>query len=93
MDWSTFFPAITEPESEQFLTEVGDIQGEAKPVKKITKAVTVADIGCGFGGLLVALATKLPDELILGPSAPSPSDHPSILYPNHFLFCPFRRPR
>ncbi|KAF7185084.1 tRNA (guanine-N(7)-)-methyltransferase [Pseudocercospora fuligena] len=31
-----------------------------------TKQVTVADIGCGFGGLLFALAPKLPDHLILG---------------------------
>lgn len=30
------------------------------------KQVTVADIGCGFGGLLVVLAPMLPDELILG---------------------------
>ena len=28
--------------------------------------VDVADIGCGFGGLLVALAPKLPESLILG---------------------------
>lgn len=30
------------------------------------KEVEVADIGCGFGGLLFALAPKLPDTLILG---------------------------
>lgn len=28
--------------------------------------VTVADIGCGFGGLLIALSPALPDKLILG---------------------------
>lgn len=28
--------------------------------------VEIADIGCGFGGLLVALAPKLPHALILG---------------------------
>lgn len=37
--------------------------------KRLSKRVTVADVGCGFGGLLVALSTILPDELILGGSA------------------------
>lgn len=35
-------------------------------VKKLVKDVDVADIGCGFGGLLVALAPILPDSLLLG---------------------------
>jgi tRNA (guanine-N7-)-methyltransferase len=30
------------------------------------KKVTVADIGCGFGGLMFALAPLFPDQLILG---------------------------
>lgn len=30
------------------------------------KKVTVADIGCGFGGLLTGLSPALPDKLILG---------------------------
>jgi len=34
--------------------------------RKINKNVEVADIGCGFGGLLVALAPQMPDTLILG---------------------------
>lgn len=38
----------------------------APPPAKSTKQVTVADIGCGFGGLIVELATKLPDALMLG---------------------------
>ena len=33
---------------------------------KMTKQVEVADIGCGFGGLLFALAPKLPNTLLLG---------------------------
>ncbi len=41
--------------------------------KQISKAVEVADIGCGFGGLLMALAPVMPETLILGrPTAPSP---------------------
>jgi tRNA (guanine-N7-)-methyltransferase len=34
--------------------------------KRISKQVEIADIGCGFGGLLVALAPLMPDTLILG---------------------------
>src|SRR5579871_1247997 len=30
------------------------------------KNVTIADIGCGFGGLLFALAPLFPDQLLLG---------------------------
>ncbi|QLG73982.1 hypothetical protein HG535_0F04940 [Zygotorulaspora mrakii] len=32
----------------------------------MTKKVTVADIGCGFGGLMVDLSPEFPDDLILG---------------------------
>lgn len=31
-----------------------------------TKKVTIADIGCGFGGLLMALSPEFPDKCILG---------------------------
>jgi tRNA G46 methylase TrmB len=34
--------------------------------RALTKQVEVADIGCGFGGLLMALAPKFPDVLMLG---------------------------
>lgn len=34
--------------------------------KRLTKDVEVADIGCGFGGLLVALSPAMPDTLCLG---------------------------
>ncbi|AMD22954.1 HHR185Wp [Eremothecium sinecaudum] len=37
-----------------------------KDTKQMTKDVTIADIGCGFGGLLVDLATAFPDKLALG---------------------------
>lgn len=30
------------------------------------KKVTIADIGCGFGGLMFSLAPLFPDQLILG---------------------------
>lgn len=54
MDWSPYYPAFVAPDTQD------------RPVKPLTKPVTVADIGCGFGGLLVALSPLLPDELILG---------------------------
>lgn len=34
--------------------------------KTASPKVEIADIGCGFGGLLVSLATEFPDKLILG---------------------------
>lgn len=33
---------------------------------KVDRAVEVADIGCGFGGLLFALAPTMPETLLLG---------------------------
>ena len=56
MDWSSHYPAFIDHD-----TPVQE--GAPRP---LTKPVTIADIGCGFGGLLVALSPLLPDELILG---------------------------
>jgi len=36
------------------------------PAAGTTKRVEVADVGCGFGGLLFALAPLMPDTLVLG---------------------------
>lgn len=55
---------IAKEEDEKEEEEEEDKALKAKPI--MTKAVTVADIGCGFGGLLVALSPLLPDDLILG---------------------------
>ena len=52
--------AISQP-TESGLTDAVDILP-----RRLTKDVEVVDIGCGFGGLLVALAPVLPDTLILG---------------------------
>lgn len=59
MNWSTYYPAYATVQSAGITPKEGD-------AKSITKDVEVADIGCGFGGLLVALAPKLPDTLLLG---------------------------
>ena len=66
MDWSSYYPAfVTTPEENQAnpRTDIDIDMGRARPLKK---NVEVADIGCGFGGLLVALAPVLPDTLLLG---------------------------
>lgn len=71
MDWSQYYPA--------YMEKSGDTQSETKTENEpaansdteatmptMTKRVEVADIGCGFGGLLFALAPMMPETLILG---------------------------
>jgi tRNA (guanine-N7-)-methyltransferase len=55
MDWSKHYPAFIEGPAD-----------DTAPRRTISKQVSVADIGCGFGGLLFALSPKIPDSLILG---------------------------
>ncbi|EME87458.1 uncharacterized protein MYCFIDRAFT_75311 [Pseudocercospora fijiensis CIRAD86] len=55
MDWSKHYPEFATTNNSQ-----------QHPSTETTKKVTVADIGCGFGGLLFALSPKLPNHLILG---------------------------
>jgi tRNA (guanine-N7-)-methyltransferase len=55
MEWGSLYPAFVVPES--------DSTGHPSC---ISQDVTVADIGCGFGGLLVSLSPMLSNELILG---------------------------
>lgn len=92
MDWAEHFPAyiVTDPaeqdqeqEPEEGKAEV--VMMKKKERKRLSKRVTVADIGCGFGGLLVALSTILPDELILGGRA---SFLPRLKLPSSFFFPP-----
>jgi tRNA (guanine-N7-)-methyltransferase len=45
--------------------ELRDSTGAALPMP-LSKDIEIADIGCGFGGLLMALSPELPDTLILG---------------------------
>jgi tRNA G46 methylase TrmB len=68
MDWSTYYPAFValQPSAQQdTYTSTAPEEG-IQSIPKLVKDVEVADIGCGFGGLLVALAPKLPDKLLLG---------------------------
>lgn len=57
MDWSQHYPA--------FIAS-GQDPNPSSNFPQMSKQVTVADIGCGFGGLLFALSPKLPTSLILG---------------------------
>ncbi|KAK4190748.1 putative tRNA methyltransferase [Podospora australis] len=74
MDWSTLYPDYVVQDDEPEAAP-GAAEGEANqetttpaPVrpKRLTQDVEVADIGCGFGGLLVALAPVMPETLVLG---------------------------
>ncbi|KAG8233501.1 hypothetical protein J437_LFUL011662 [Ladona fulva] len=53
MNWSKLYPKYFSPEKPY-----------AEPEK--TKMVEFADIGCGYGGLLVTLSAMYPDTLMLG---------------------------
>jgi tRNA G46 methylase TrmB len=68
MDWSTYYPAFVAPEqsAQQGADTITAPEDGAPSIPKIVKDVEVADIGCGYGGLLVALAPKLPEKLLLG---------------------------
>ena len=62
MDWSDHYPAYKAAEAEDHQSKNANVED----IPRISKQVEVADIGCGFGGLLFALAPKLPDTLVLG---------------------------
>ena len=65
MDWSPYYPAYTATDSETSTARQLGEEQELRP-SPLTKDVEVADIGCGFGGLLIALGPKLPHTLLLG---------------------------
>lgn len=71
MNWATYYPAYAVKGQAQQTSEALDESSladeeEQRKAKAISKHVEIADIGCGFGGLLFALAPKFPDALILG---------------------------
>lgn len=71
MDWASLYPAYAkhqkQPTEGETASESHDVSvEEQRKLNEVTKNVEIADIGCGFGGLLFALAPKFPDTLILG---------------------------
>jgi tRNA (guanine-N7-)-methyltransferase len=89
MNWAGLYPAyaVKNCEENEEEKDSGDkmeteeenyvkmSEEEQRQARAITKNVEIADIGCGFGGLLFALAPRFPDTLILGnfiSSNPSP---------------------
>ena len=58
MDWSTHYPTYFSAPSDG----LADVPQHSQPQKE----VEWADVGCGFGGLLMALAPQFPDTLMLG---------------------------
>jgi tRNA (guanine-N7-)-methyltransferase len=67
MDWSQHYPAyVATTEEGQSSSESNQALTTTSAFPKMSQQVEVADIGCGFGGLLFALAPKLPNTLLLG---------------------------
>lgn len=66
MDWSTYYPAFVADAEEGQTGSKSEMDTGVSRVRTLRRDVEVADIGCGFGGLLVALAPVLPDTLLLG---------------------------
>ena len=72
MDWSDYFPAyFSKKRKLEDAVENNEVVAEEPPphdttVPLDTKKVEIADIGCGFGGLLISLAPTFPETLILG---------------------------
>lgn len=70
MDWSTYYPAFVVPKEPVSVNASAETCVPDNTIRQLVKDVEVADIGCGFGGLLVALAPMLPDSLLLGKTCP-----------------------
>ncbi|KAG9305960.1 hypothetical protein G9A89_016613 [Geosiphon pyriformis] len=78
MDWTTFYPkyfnltALANSSSASNTNRLPNFADEAKLLEsrsfheRIQPKVEFADLGCGYGGLLVALSTLYPDTLMLG---------------------------
>jgi len=82
MDWSIYYPAYAVRNEKEQRKEDG-AEGESHDqdhapsptAKAISQPVEIADIGCGYGGLLFALAPKFPNTLILGLPSSTPSSY------------------
>ena len=75
MNWAILYPAYAVKQASGSGKEVRAAIDESRAIdqareqlesRAITQDVEIADIGCGFGGLLFALATTFPHTLSLG---------------------------
>ncbi|KIV95068.1 tRNA (guanine-N(7)-)-methyltransferase [Exophiala mesophila] len=67
MDWSTHYPDFVKLDNNDDDDNDGnDTALQSRRNMSLTQNIEIADIGCGFGGLLVALSPAFPDTLILG---------------------------
>ncbi|KAK5115973.1 tRNA (guanine-N(7)-)-methyltransferase (tRNA(m7G46)-methyltransferase) [Meristemomyces frigidus] len=72
MNWSTHYPAFVAttatpasiPEADDRAARTEDANEYGHPT--LTQPISIADIGCGYGGLLFALAPLHPSTLLLG---------------------------
>ena len=71
MDWASLYPAYAVKDEEEKGDAESPEQTHSHSVKAISKPVEIADIGCGFGGLLFALAPELSDTLLIGEICPA----------------------
>ncbi|XP_050019845.1 tRNA (guanine-N(7)-)-methyltransferase isoform X1 [Alexandromys fortis] len=62
MDWSELYPEFFAP----LIQNKSHDDAKDEKEKQARAQVEFADIGCGYGGLLVALSPLFPDTLILG---------------------------
>jgi len=62
MDWSKNYP-------KHFVPKDPEAAAASSLTQDSGKKIEFADIGCGYGGLLVALATVYPETLMLGMSS------------------------
>jgi tRNA (guanine-N7-)-methyltransferase len=72
MDWEAYYPAYA-VKSDVDMDADNESHDQPQPAiapKAVSKSVEIADIGCGYGGLLFALAPKFPETLILGKNKP-----------------------
>lgn len=65
MDWSPYYPNFIASGQNENSDELDE-----EALKKAASAVEILDIGCGFGGLLMALSPLLPNTLMLGMEVP-----------------------
>ena len=70
MDWTTYYPAFIESEkaSQTSLKDCGNTPQavNTENARRLKRDIEIADIGCGFGGLLMALSPRFPDKLLIG---------------------------